>query len=221
MDFRPFRLPLRLPARAPSAPTPAAQGRRFFLAAAVFLAGSGPGVCATPLARGDATWQRARTLWITRPDAQEAVRCTYWAEGRLVPEGVRELEHIFRDVSENVLHPISPALLHLNFAMQAALSSVLRARPMVLFSGYRTARTNRRVGGVEHDTHCRGLADDFIHPGLSFSDNVRLARLFQVGGLGIYPARGSLHKDVAAFRSWVQEDPQAGAVRAISPAEAR
>jgi len=221
MDFRHSRSSLRESTRARSAPSPAAQGRRSFLAAAVFLAASGPGVRAAPLARRDASWYRARTLWITRPDAQEVVRSTYWAEGRFVPEGVRELEHIFRDVSENVLHPISPALLHLNFAMQAALSSVLCARPMVLFSGYRTLRTNRRVGGVEHDTHCRGLADDFIHPGLSFSDNVRLARLFQVGGLGIYPARGSLHKDVAAFRSWVQEDPRAGVVRAIAPAEAR
>ena len=189
------------------------QRRRAFVAGAALLGLAGPVLGAPAPWPRPGPWSRPRTLWFTRPEAQEAVRCIYWADGRLVPEGVRAIERIFRDLPENKLHPISPALLHLNFAMQAALALVLPARPMVLFSGYRTERTNRRVGGVEHDTHCRGLADDFIHPGLSFPDNVRFARLFQVGGLGIYPGRGSLHKDVARFRSWVQPETRPAGVR--------
>jgi uncharacterized protein YcbK (DUF882 family) len=144
-----------------------------------------------------------RQLWVTRPEAQETVRTTYWADGALQPDGYRALEHIFRDIHAGVRHPISVALLHLNAAMQSAINGFLPARPIVLFSGYRTARTSELVGGARPDIHREGLADDFIIPGLSFEDNLRLARLFQVGGLGAYPARGSLHKDVGRLRSWV------------------
>jgi uncharacterized protein YcbK (DUF882 family) len=148
-----------------------------------------------------------RELWVTRPEAQEQVRAVYWADGALQPEGYRALEHIFRDITEGVRHPIAIDLLDLNFAMQGALHSILPPQPIVLFSGFRTARSSARVGGANPDIHGLGLADDFILPGLGFEDNLRLARLFQVGGLGVYPARGSLHKDVGPLRSWVDATP--------------
>ena len=73
----------------------------------------------------------------------------------------------------------------------------------MLFSGYRTAATNRRVGGVEPSIHATGQADDYIYEGLSLADNFRLGRYFQVGGLGLYPERGSLHKDVGPMRTGI------------------
>ncbi len=48
-----------------------------------------------------------------------------------------------------------------------------------------------------------GQADDFHYEGLSLLDNYRLARIFQVGGLGLYPERGSLHKDIGPRRNWI------------------
>ena len=146
---------------------------------------------------------RPRALWVTRPQAQESVRAVYWADQRLQPDGYAALTRIFRDVHANAQHPVALGLLNLNYALQAAVHALCGPCPMVLFSGYRTAATNARVGGVEPSIHATGQADDYIYEGLSLVDNFRLARYFQVGGLGLYPERGSLHKDVGALRSWI------------------
>jgi len=186
--------------------------RRRLLASAV----AGLGVaCAVPLrAWADlagrpsyalrASEGKPRELWITRPEAQESARAVYWDAGQLQIEGYRAINRIYRDLYAGVERPIALGLLNLNCAMQRAIAQNGSARPMVLLSGFRTRETNRRVGGVEPSTHFAGEADDYIYSGLSFHDNLRLARLFHVGGLGVYPDRGSLHKDLGPWRFWVE-----------------
>jgi uncharacterized protein YcbK (DUF882 family) len=147
---------------------------------------------------------KPRELWITRPEAQESARAVYWDAGRLQIEGYRAINRIYRDLYAGVERPIALGLLNLNCAMQRAIAQNGPEQPMVLLSGFRTRETNRRVGGVEPSTHFAGEADDYIHPGLSFQDNLRLARLFHIGGLGVYPDRGSLHKDLGPWRFWVE-----------------
>jgi uncharacterized protein YcbK (DUF882 family) len=160
-------------------------------------------------------WSRwPRELWITRPDAQESTRAVYWADGALQLEGYRAINRIFRDLQAGVERPISLQLLNLNYVIQCAVAQRWSPRPMVLLSGFRTPQTNRLVGGVEPSIHFSGQADDYIYPGLSFEDNLKLARLFQVGGLGVYPDRGSLHKDLGRSRTWIEYGrAQAGAGR--------
>jgi uncharacterized protein YcbK (DUF882 family) len=119
-------------------------------------------------------------------------------------DGYRALNRIYRDLQAGVERPISLGLLNLNYVMQCAVAQRWSPRPMVLLSGFRTPQTNRQVGGAEPSIHFAGEADDYIYAGLSFEDNLRLACLFQVGGLGVYPDRGSLHKDVGRARIWVQ-----------------
>jgi uncharacterized protein YcbK (DUF882 family) len=150
---------------------------------------------------------RPRELWITRPQAQESVRAVYWADGTLQPQGYRSITRIYRDLLAGVERPIAIALLDLNLALQRAVWREWGPRPLILLSGYRTPDTNRRVGGVEPSAHLTGQADDFVYERLSLLDNIRLARRYQVGGLGIYPDRGSLHKDVGARRTWVEFGP--------------
>jgi uncharacterized protein YcbK (DUF882 family) len=145
-----------------------------------------------------------RQLWITRPEAQESVRVTYWADGALQPDGYRSINRIYRDLYAGLERPIALPLLDLNWLMGCMVAQGGSPRPMVLLSGFRTAQTNRRVGGVEPSVHFDGQADDYIYAGLSFQDNLRLARRFQIGGLGIYPDRGSLHKDLGRPRTWVE-----------------
>ncbi len=153
--------------------------------------------------RGADRWRRPRALWVTRPQAQESVRSVYWADARIQPEGYAALNRIYRDLHANAQWPIAIGLLHLNFAMQTAVAALTSPRPLVLFSGYRTLSTNRLVGGTTPNIHGTGQADDYVFEGLSLRDNYRLAKAFQVGGLGLYPDRGSLHKDVGRLRSWV------------------
>jgi uncharacterized protein YcbK (DUF882 family) len=148
--------------------------------------------------------RRPRELWITRPQAQESVREVYWADGVLQAQGYRAINRIYRDLQAQMERPISIGLLNLNYVMQCAVAQRWSARPMVLLSGFRTPQTNRQVGGVEPSIHFAGQADDYIYAGVSFEDNLRLACLFQVGGLGVYPDRGSLHKDIGRPRLWVE-----------------
>jgi uncharacterized protein YcbK (DUF882 family) len=165
-----------------------------------------PGIALAPQGRrpaGDAWRLRPRSLWITRPQAQESVRSVYWADARIQWEGYAALNRIYRDVRAGVQHPIALGLLNLNFALQTAVHRLYGPRPLVLFSGFRTHATNELVGGAEPSVHATGQADDFIYEGLSLLENFRLARFFQVGGLGLYPDRGSLHKDVGSLRSWI------------------
>jgi len=186
--------------------------RRLVLCTAVAsLASAGPAPlrAAVGAAAGNASLRFAslqwpRELWITRPDAQESTRAVYWADGVLQPEGYRAINRIYRDLQAGVERPISLQLLNLNYVIQSAVAQRWSPRPMVLLSGFRTPQTNRRVGGVEPSVHFTGQADDYIYAGLSFEDNLRLARLFQVGGLGVYPDRGSLHKDLGRSRTWVE-----------------
>lgn len=149
-------------------------------------------------------WSRPRALWVTRPQAQEQVKVVYWADGTIQGDGYRRLTWIYRDLLAGLEHPIALALLDLNYVMQTAVASLLSPRPLVLLSGFRTAETNRRVGGVEPNIHATGQADDSVYERMSLEDNYRLARYFQVGGLGYYPDRKSIHKDVGARRSWVE-----------------
>ncbi|HEX7156057.1 MAG TPA: DUF882 domain-containing protein [Burkholderiaceae bacterium] len=152
-------------------------------------------------------WSRPRELWITRPQAQETVRAVYWANARIQPDGYRAINRIYRDLIAGSERSIAIGLLNLNYAMQAAVARFWSPQPLVLLSGFRTARTNALVGGTEPNIHFSGLADDFIYAGLSLQDNYRLARYFQVGGLGFYPDRGSLHKDIGRLRSWIEYGP--------------
>jgi len=163
-------------------------------------------------------WSRwPRELWITRPDAEESLRAVYWADGALQPEGYRAINRIYRDLQANVERPISVGLLNLNYVIQCAVAQRWSARPMVLLSGFRTPQTNQRVGGVEPSVHFAGEADDYIYPGLSFDDNLRLARWFQVGGLGVYPDRRSLHKDLGRSRTWIEYGRARSAAGRVKP----
>ena len=188
------------------------------------IAGATSAALARPAAAPDALPnQRPRSLWITRPQAQESLQEVFWADGRLCTPGYAAIVHLYRDLYENRSHPIHLGLLNLNFAIQHAVALYWSPRPMVLLSGFRTPLTNRRVGGVEPSVHGTGQADDYRYEGIALADSFRLARAFQVGGLGLYPDQNSLHKDVAPLRSWVshrQPQAQAPAVHRRAPVTA-
>ncbi len=189
-----------------------APDRRLVLAAsaAALLAALAPARAVVGPASAAQLWRRPRLLWVTRPEAGETVRVVYWANGALEPAGYAALNRIYRDLAANAQYPIALGLLDLNFALQLAVRQIAGPRPLVLLSGYRTAATNARVGGTTPNVHGLGIADDFRYEGLSLQENYRLARRFQVGGLGLYPDRGSLHKDIGRFRSWVTPGRQPG-----------
>ncbi len=120
-------------------------------------------------------WTGPRQLWVTRPQAQESVRAVYWADSHLQVEGYAALNHIYRDLHADEQRPIALGLLDLNYVMQNAIALTHAPCPLVLLSGYRTAETNRLVGGELPNIHGAGLADDYFFAGLTLPQNYRIA----------------------------------------------
>lgn len=75
----------------------------------------------------------------------------------------------------------------------------LAGTPILVISGYRCFRHNRKVGGVTSSQHLLGTAADIRVPGLGVGELYALAeqvKEFQEGGIGVYPEQGFVHVDV-------------------------
>jgi uncharacterized protein YcbK (DUF882 family) len=85
---------------------------------------------------------------------------------------------------------------------------------LILLSGYRTPRLNRRVpGAARWSLHMLGWAADIRVPGYSPSQVESYARKMRAGGVGYYPDTGFTHLDAGRPRHWVVRRPR----RALTP----
>jgi uncharacterized protein YcbK (DUF882 family) len=90
-----------------------------------------------------------------------------------------------------------------------ALTSLLKAveahygRPVLVTSGYRDPRSNRRAGGASHSMHIQCKAADIQVAGVSKWDLAKYLRTIQGrGGVGTYCRTNSVHIDVGPEREW-------------------
>lgn len=89
--------------------------------------------------------------------------------------------------------------------LRLLLSTVRRhyGRPVVISSGCRSRKHNRRIGGAKRSMHLRCMAADIKVSGVSKSRLRRyLTRLSGRGGVGTYCGRSIVHLDVGPRRSW-------------------
>jgi uncharacterized protein YcbK (DUF882 family) len=175
--------------------------RRGFLRLAVVA----PFVALSPLrAAASAPAARPRALAFYNTHTGESLRTTYWADGRLVPEGANAIDRVLRDHRSDEIHPIDPRLLDLLHR----LVGVLDARePLHVISGYRSAATNALLrahsrGVASRSLHLVGEAIDFRVPGRSLASVRRAALALRAGGVGYYPASDFVHVDVGRVRWW-------------------
>ena len=76
-------------------------------------------------------------------------------------------------------------------------------RKLVITSGYRSHRHNRRIGGARRSQHIHCTAADFYIPGVNKYSLARyLKRLPGRGGVGTYAGNRTVHLDVGPRRSW-------------------
>ena len=74
---------------------------------------------------------------------------------------------------------------------------------VLVSSGYRSKRHNRRVRGARKSYHIKCMAADIQIKGVGKYKLARYARkLDGVGGVGTYTCNGSVHVDVGPKRSW-------------------
>jgi uncharacterized protein YcbK (DUF882 family) len=171
--------------------------RRRFLAG---LIGGGAALAAPSLASAAAS----RTLSFNNIHTGEKISSTYWADGRLIAGGCRQIDWILRDHRSGDIAAISPELFDLLFRLRQRLRI---DAPFEVISGYRSPRTNaalRRTGGgvASGSLHMKGLAIDIRVPGLPLPQLHDAALKLEGGGVGYYPRSGFVHVDVGRVRSW-------------------
>ena len=141
---------------------------------------------------------------------EKEVREVVYREGnRLRPEGVREIERLFRSRGDGAEHPIDLRLIELLDAIQDHFG----AETVELISGYRSPAYNRSLklegrGVASESLHMQGLAADIHLDEITEEALFAYATSLRAGGVGIYPRYSFVHVDVGpATRTWREAAP--------------
>jgi uncharacterized protein YcbK (DUF882 family) len=147
---------------------------------------------------------KEKTLKLYNLNTGESTMSTFWADGRYVPESLREIDNILRDHRANAAIATDRKLVELMFQIQTKLNT---EKGLDVVCGYRSPRTNAELvrEGQTHarnSFHIRGQALDFRVPGHDLRNVRKLAMEMQAGGVGYYPRAGFIHIDVGPVRNW-------------------
>jgi uncharacterized protein YcbK (DUF882 family) len=189
-----------------SVPEEAAIDRRKFIRGLIGITGVAAAATLAP-ASALATLTaptRPRRLKFYNLHTSEQLDVVYCEKGRYLPQALAEIDYILRDYRQNVIKPISPALLDLVVAIRRKLHTDAEVQ---IISGYRTPETNamlaaRSDGVAHHSLHIDGLALDWRVPGRTLEQLHRAALAMRGGGVGYYPASDFVHTDVGRVRYW-------------------
>lgn len=134
----------------------------------------------------------------------EKLKTVYWAEGIYLPQSLREVNYVLRDVRNDEVHDIDPRLLDLLFAIHKAIDA---PQPFHVISGYRSAATNaflrsRSSGVAKSSLHMVGQAIDIRCPGRDLHVLRKAARALKAGGVGYYAKSDFVHVDTGRVRYW-------------------
>lgn len=97
--------------------------------------------------------------------------------------------------------PIPPSWILDNLYRLANRLQVVRdllEKPIIINSGYRTAKHNQAVGGAKNSLHLSGMAADIVVPGMPATDLQKFLRHWS-GGMGCYTH--FTHLDTRPYRA--------------------
>jgi len=176
--------------------------RRGFLQQVI---GAGALVMAAPSSLW-ATVHRApeRSLTLKNLHTGEALRATYWADGRYLGEELQVVNRVLRDHRTGEVHSMDPALLDLLYLLQ---QSVAVKGPYHVISGYRSPASNALLrshssGVARKSLHMQGKAIDIRLPGCRLAHLRKAALALKAGGVGYYPKSDFIHVDTGRVRRW-------------------
>lgn len=151
-------------------------------------------------------WLRPRELWLKRQSTRQEVRVVYWKDGKLLADGYWQACAMLRDVQANVMTTMDPTILDILRGILGYYQAWQYHQPIVLTSGFRTAKTNQSLiseGAAKNSMHLYGKAVDLFVPGIPARDIGILGMNLQQGGVGFYPSQGFTHLDTGRLRTWV------------------
>jgi uncharacterized protein YcbK (DUF882 family) len=139
-----------------------------------------------------------RDLTIYAVNLGERVRVfPYLPDGKLDPEALTKIGHLFRDRRTGAEGSIHPRLIQLLYR----IADRFKARQINIISGYRESVKERIEGN-----HGRGKAVDFMIPGIKLGAAAYYARTLGYVGVGLYPVSGFIHLDVREKYSYFWVD---------------
>lgn len=148
-------------------------------------------------------WDYPRTLWMRRPASGEECRAMYWANGQYHTDGFRQACYLLRDVKANATVSMDPVLLDILRGIQGWFEAAGIITPIIINSGYRTAKTNSGTeGAARNSKHMQGRAADIWIANVPSDYLAKLALYLQGGGVGIYASKGFIHVDTGTLRVW-------------------
>jgi len=145
-----------------------------------------------------------RSLGFYNTHTDETLKTVYWAEGKYLPEGLREINRILRDFRTGDVYSMDEKLLDLLYVLQ---SKTGRKSRFHIISGYRSPATNamlstRSAGVAKRSYHMQGKAIDIRLPGYDLNHLHEAALALKAGGVGYYPSSNFIHVDVGPVRRW-------------------
>lgn len=179
----------------------AIEDRRRFLTAGVGLIGA----AMLPKAALAIPMKGERKLSFYNTHTSETAKTVYWADGRYVPEGLREANKILRDWRTGDVTTMDPTLLDLLTHLRNVTDA--DSKTIHIISGYRSPKTNNMLrehssGVAKKSLHQLGKAIDIRIPGVEL-DHLRKAALsLKEGGVGYYPSQDFVHVDTGRVRFW-------------------
>ncbi|MCG5239860.1 DUF882 domain-containing protein [Azospirillum doebereinerae] len=177
--------------------------RRHLLRAGLGLAASA--AMLAPMEAEAALRAPPRQLALINLHTGERIRAEYWAKGRYLRDGMREINRVLRDHRTGAVHAIDPKLLDLVHALGRKIGN---RGPIQIVSAYRSPETNAMLreadgsGVAQNSFHMQGKAIDLRVPGMSTRQLQRAALSLRGGGVGYYPESNFVHMDVGPLRHW-------------------
>lgn len=146
-----------------------------------------------------------RLLTMMNLHTGERIQAEYWAKGRYLRDGMREINRLLRDHRTGAVHPMDPKLLDLIHALTRRIGS---RGPVHVISAYRSPETNAMLreadgsGVAQNSYHIQGKAIDIRIPGLPLRQLRKAALGMRAGGVGYYPDSNFVHVDTGPLRHW-------------------
>ncbi|MBR0672716.1 YcbK family protein [Neoroseomonas soli] len=168
------------------------------------LLGAAASLAALPAGRARADLpDRQRWLWVQN-NAGEEVAVAYRTGQDYNIQALARLQHLFRDLRENLAGPTPPLLLDMLSLIQERFGYT---RPLRVISGYRTPATNASLPfAAPNSLHMRGMAADIVMPGMAQADVCNQAMQFSqhLGFMGIGWYGSFTHVDIGPKASWTR-----------------
>jgi uncharacterized protein YcbK (DUF882 family) len=166
------------------------------------------------LAAATATLISSKQAWAALPSERrlsfhhlhtgERINAVYWADGRYVPESLREIDNLMRDFRTDQVKHMDPRVLDILYALGRTVECTTA---FTVIGGYRSPATNAMLrekgsGVAKHSLHLKGQAVDLSLPGCNLSHLHRAALSLEAGGVGYYPSSDFIHVDCGPIRHW-------------------